>query len=225
MKVMILAAGMGLRLRPHTLATAKALIKVGPQGLIEHLLYRLGQAGLKDIVINTYYHGRQIHEKLRDGHRYDVNITYSHEFPDPLETGGGIFKALPLLGSEPFLVISSDIFTDFPWERLPKQIDGLAHLILAPKPGYLTQGDFNLEDPLVTRGINRPYTFANISILHPSLFEHCQPGFFKLSPILFQAIARQQVTGSLYTGSWINVGTPETLAMANAAFSQSVMTG
>ena len=150
MRAMILAAGRGKRMGALTQHTPKPLLKMGDNYLIEYSIANLVRAGIKNIVINISYQGEQIKTALGDGKRYGAAISYSEE-AERLETGGGIFNALPLLGNEPFLVVSSDIITDYALTTLPKQPDGLAHLVLVSNPVYHPDGDFGLANGRVDK--------------------------------------------------------------------------
>lgn len=213
MKAMILAAGKGERMRPLTLHTPKPLIRVGDQPLIEYHLRALAAAGFEEVVINHAWLGQQIEDHLGDGTRFGLSIRYSPE-GEPLETGGGIFRALPLLGDEPFLVVNGDIWTDYDFTPLRRPIAGLAHLVLADNPVHHPEGDFSLVDSQVRDaepGVAR-LTYSGIAVLDPALFSGCQAGAFKLAPLLRLAMASGQVTGERLQGHWIDVGTPERLA-------------
>lgn len=210
MKAMILAAGKGERLRPLTLHTPKPLVKVAGVPLIEHHLRALAAAGFSEVVINHAWLGHKIEAYLGDGAQLGLSICYSAE-GEPLETGGGIHKALPLLGDEPFVVINGDIWTDYPLAQLPRYLSGDAHLVLVDNPEHNPQGDFALAQGQVLD--QRPgLTFSGISVLSPALFANCQGGAFKLAPLLRQAMAVGRVSGEHYRGHWIDVGTHERLA-------------
>ncbi|QCI10362.1 nucleotidyltransferase family protein [Pseudomonas putida] len=213
MKAMILAAGKGERMRPLTLHTPKPLLPVAGQPLIEYHLRALAAAGFTEVVINHAWLGQQIEEHLGDGSRFGLSIRYSPE-GEPLETGGGIFKALPLLGEGPFLLINGDVWTDYDLARLRAPLPGLAHLVLVDNPGHHGRGDFRLQGTQVVDGDDAPgtLTFSGLSVLHPALFDGCQPGAFKLAPLLRQAMAAGQVSGEHYLGRWVDVGTQERLA-------------
>lgn len=215
MKAMILAAGKGERMRPLTLHTPKPLVPVAGQALIEYHLRALAAAGVREVVINHAWLGQQIEEHLGDGGRFGLRICYSPE-GEPLETGGGIFKALPLLGDDPFLLVNGDVWTDYDFTRLQAPLQGLAHLVLVDNPGHHGRGDFCLADGQVVDGDDAPgtLTFSGISVLHPALFAGCQAGAFKLAPLLRQAMAAGRVTGEHYRGHWVDVGTLERLAEA-----------
>lgn len=216
MKAMILAAGRGEHLRPETDTIPKPLLKVGEYTLIEHQLRRLALAGFVDVVINVSYRAKQIIEALGNGEKYGLDIQYSYEAQGRLETGGGIFQALPLLGNAPFLVVSCDIWTDFPLQILPTEITNVAHLVVVDNPAHHLEGDFCLESGKVTRNQGERYTYGNIGVLHPSLFEDCPAGAFPLSKLFFEAIDKGLVTGQHYFGEWINVGSHEALAEVTA---------
>jgi len=215
MKAMILAAGKGERMRPLTLHTPKPLVPVAGQPLIEYHLRALAAAGFTEVVINHAWLGQQIEDHLGDGSRFGLSIQYSAE-GEPLETGGGIFKALPLLGNEPFALINGDVWTDYDLARLRAPLNGLAHLVLVNNPGHHGRGDFRLNGEQVVDGDDAPgtLTFSGLSVLHPALFEGCQAGAFKLAPLLRQAMATGQVSGEHHRGHWVDVGTLERLAEA-----------
>ncbi|MBA1249800.1 N-acetylmuramate alpha-1-phosphate uridylyltransferase MurU [Pseudomonas luteola] len=213
MKAMILAAGRGERLRPLTLHTPKPLVKACGVPLIEYQIRALKTAGFNDFVINHAWLGRQIEDYLQDGSRLGVSIVYSPE-SEPLETGGGIFKALPLLGKEPFLVANGDIWTDYDYRPLQLTAGDLAHLILVDNPLHHPEGDFFLSNGRVVEAGEAcdRFTYSGIAILHPDLFRTCEAGAFKLAPVLRAAIAEGRVSGALHTGRWVDVGTHERLA-------------
>ncbi|MGS0942453.1 N-acetylmuramate alpha-1-phosphate uridylyltransferase MurU [Pseudomonas luteola] len=213
MKAMILAAGRGERLRPLTLHTPKPLVKACGVPLVEYQIRALKAAGFNDFVINHAWLGQQIEDYLQDGSRLGVSIVYSSEV-EPLETGGGIFKALPLLGKEPFLVANGDIWTDYDYRPLQLTAGDLAHLILVDNPLHHPEGDFFLSNGRVVEAGEAcdRFTYSGIAILHPDLFRTCEAGAFKLAPVLRAAIAEGRVSGTLHTGRWVDVGTHERLA-------------
>lgn len=213
MKAMILAAGKGERLRPLTLHTPKPLVRAGGIPLIEYHIRALARAGFSELVINHAWLGEQIEAYLGTGDRFGVRIDYSAE-GEPLETGGGIHRALPLLGELPFVVVNGDIWTDYDFAALARPLAGLAHLVLVDNPGHHPAGDFALVDAKVTDSdaSTTKLTYSGIAVLDPQLFEHCSAGAFKLAPLLRQAMAAGQVSGEHYTGRWIDVGTHERLA-------------
>ncbi|VVQ14285.1 N-acetylmuramate alpha-1-phosphate uridylyltransferase [Pseudomonas fluorescens] len=217
MKAMILAAGKGERMRPLTLTTPKPLVRAGGVPLIEYHLRALAAAGFTEIVINHAWLGQQIEDYLGDGSRFGVSIEYSAE-GEPLETGGGIFRALPLLGDEAFVVVNGDIWTDYDFSVLHQPIVGLAHLVLANNPAHHPSGDFQLIDGQVRDGQadTANLTYSGIAVLHPQLFEGCSAGAFKLAPLLRAAMASGQVSGERMNGQWVDVGTHERLAEAEA---------
>lgn len=208
---MILAAGRGERMRPLSDTVPKPLLEAGGKPLIVHLIERLARAGLRDLVINHSHLGEQIEKYLADGGRYGVRIAYSHEEGGGLETGGGIFKALSLIDTDPFVVINGDIWTDFPFERLPTRIEGLAHLVLVDNPPQHPQGDFSLHEGRVRAEGAPRLTFSGIGVYARALFAECRPGKFPLAPLLRAAMARGQVSGEHYPGRWGDVGTPQRL--------------
>lgn len=222
MKAMILAAGKGERMRPLTLTTPKPLVRAGGVPLIEYHLRALAAAGFTEIVINHAWLGQQIEDYLGDGSRYGVHIQYSPE-GEPLETGGGIFRALPLLGDDAFVVVNGDIWTDYDFSVLHQPIPGLAHLVLADNPAHHPRGDFQLVDGQVRDG--KPdadtLTYSGIAVLHPQLFDGCVAGAFKLAPLLRTAMANGQVSGERLNGLWVDVGTHERLAEAETLIEAS----
>lgn len=210
MRGMILAAGRGERMGSLTQNTPKPLLRVNNRYLIEYSIAALRKADIREIVINISYQREQIKLALGDGSQYGVAIQYSEE-EERLETGGGILQALPLLGSEPFIVISSDIITDYPLENLPWQPQALAHLVLVDNPCFHPRGDFCLNGQQIYSGGSPTFTFSNIGIYRPELFVDCKPGHFRLGDLLYQAAAHRRVTGEYFNGLWHNIGTAEQL--------------
>jgi len=211
MKAMILAAGRGERMRPLTDSTPKPLLRVNGKPLIEYHLERLKRAGYRQIVINTHHLGNQIQNHLGNGHRFGMEISYSPEAPEALETGGGIFQALPLLGEGPFLVINGDIWSECSLEPPDMPPDTLAHLILVPNPPHNPNGDFGLHQRALTNTLQPGYTFSGIGWYQTALFVGCQPGKFPLAPLLRKAIDKHRINGHLCTETWMDIGTPQRL--------------
>lgn len=222
MKAIILAAGKGERMRPLTLTTPKPLVRAAGVPLIEYHLRALAAAGFTEIVINHAWLGQQIEDHLGDGSRFGLSIQYSPE-GEPLETGGGIFRALSLLGDDAFLVVNGDIWTDYDFSVLHQPINGLAHLVLADNPAHHPKGDFTLIDGKVQDGEPdaQTLTYSGIGVLHPQLFDGCSDGAFKLAPLLRNAMAKGEVTGERLKGHWVDVGTYERLAEAEALIEAS----
>lgn len=222
MKAMILAAGRGERMRPLTDRLPKPLLLVAGKPLIQWHIEALQRAGFTEIVINHAWLGQQIEQTLGNGAAFGVSIVYSAEGESGLETGGGIYRALPLLSAPesdaPFLVINADVVTDVDFSRLPRQISGLAHLVLVPNPAHHPQGDFVLQGGKVTAAGEPRLTFSGIGIYRPGLFAHCSPGVFPLAPLLCQAMQQGQVSGEYHPGVWLDVGTPARLSLAEALF-------
>lgn len=216
---MILAAGRGQRMAHLTKETPKPLLRVQGSYLIEYAIGALTKIGIKDIVINVSYLGEQIKSALGDGARYAVRLHYSEE-PRALETGGGIFKALPLLGPDPFIVLSGDVIAEYPLENLINYPKKLAHLVLVDNPDFHPDGDFYLQGNEIVRSGKQKFTFSNIGVYRPELFAKCQPGSFRLGDLLKEAIAHDQVTGEYYQGVWYNVGTPEQLEALSSVITQ-----
>ncbi|HBI21449.1 MAG TPA: nucleotidyltransferase family protein [Legionella sp.] len=213
---MILAAGRGERLRPLTDLTPKALCKVQGTPLIEYHVAHLAQAGFDRIVINHAYLGGQIRRRLGTGEHWGIEIRYAPEPPGGLETGGGIFNALPLLGDKPFLTVNADIFTDFDFETLALPIQSGAHLVLIKKPDYQSQGDFGLSSTGRLNNTHRQYTFAGIACYRPGMFHGVKPGRYSVTPLLRRLAMDGQATGTVYTGTWIDIGSPARLMQAQS---------
>jgi MurNAc alpha-1-phosphate uridylyltransferase len=209
---MLLAAGRGERMRPLTDQLPKPLLMVRGKPLIVHHLQRLARCGVRNVVINLAWLGDRIRAALGDGAAFGVSIHYSEEGAQALETGGGIFQALPWLGSEPFLVVNGDVFTDFDFAALSIAPDAWAHLLLVPNPVQHPQGDFALEDGRVVETGSTQWTYSGIGLYRPQLFDGCQPGRFPLLPLLRRAIAAGRLSGEVYRGAWSDVGTIERLA-------------
>ena len=212
MRAMILAAGRGERLRPLTDRTPKPLIDVAGEPLIVHQLRWLQRAGIREVVINLRHLGEQIEARLGRGREWGVHITYSRE-DTALETGGGVLRALPLLGAAPFLVLNGDVWTDYPFARLVSATPGVpVHLVLtATPPGR--DGDFGLDGDRLTRDATRPHTYCGIAVLDPALFADAPTGPFSLRELFFAAAAARRATGELWAGHWTDIGTPEQLRL------------
>jgi N-acetyl-alpha-D-muramate 1-phosphate uridylyltransferase len=218
MRVMILAAGRGERLRPLTDTVPKAMVQAGGKPLIAWHLERLAAAGYGEAVVNVSHLADAIVEGLGSGERFGVRIIYSRE-REPLETAGGIAKARALLGEAPFLLVNADIYCEFDFASLRRVSLGarLAHLVLVPNPPHRSRGDFTLEDGVVGDGAAPRYTYAGIAVMSPAMVagvaaEQKAP----LAPLLYAAAARRLVGGELYRGVWQDVGTRERLAELEA---------
>lgn len=216
---MILAAGRGERLRPLTDTTPKPLLEVGGKPLIAHHADRLAAAGFEEVVVNVAWQGRKIVDFLGNGRAFGLAIRYSQEPPGALETAGGIVQALPMLGNSPFLVVSADVLTDYPFERLrDADFTQPAHLVLVDNPPHHPKGDFALDGGQVRSGGGNRLTFSGIAVFDPCLFDALPPGRRALRPVLEQAIAAGRVGGEHYTGRWADIGTPRRLAEAQQSF-------
>lgn len=212
MKAMILAAGRGERLRPMTDRCPKPLLSVGGRPLVEYHLDALAAAGIREVVVNLGWLGEQIPPVLGDGRRFGLAITYSRESWPALETAGGIVKALPVLGPNPFLVVNGDIWTDAPLADLGLPDRSLAHLVMVDNPPHNPQGDFALTgENLSLSATSGRLTYAGLGVYHPRLFDGLAPGPRPLAPVLSAAIDAGRVTGRHYHGAWLDVGTPERL--------------
>lgn len=216
MKAMILAAGRGERMRPLTDIVPKPLLKVAGKALIEYHIEALAKAGITELVINCAWLGQQLINKLGDGSRYGVSITYSDEGDEALETAGGIINALHLLGEKPFIVVNGDIWCDYDFSRLSEQPGGLAHLVMVANPEHNLKGDFSLgdDDKLQAEG-ESILTFSGIGVYHPRLFGGLPTGKQPLAPLLRQAMQQNKVTGEIHEGVWLDIGTPERLDELN----------
>ena len=215
MIAMILAAGRGERLRPITEEIPKALVEVQGRTLLERHLDNLKAAGIETVVINLGWFGERIAKLVGSGQSYGLNVAYSPEGNDILETGGGIHRALPLLGKDPFLVVNADIFTDMPLPPAELGKNDAGHLVLVPTPAHKERGDFELEDGRVVDSDNPALTFSGVAVYRPEFFASCEAGRFPLAPMLKAAARAGQLGGSLYEGLWEDVGTPERLAELN----------
>ena len=218
MKVMLLAAGRGERMRPLTDETPKALLPAGGRAVVEWLIDRLAAAGLRELVVNTAHLGWKIERALGDGARFGVRIEYSRE-AEALETAGGIATALPLLGPAPFIAVNADLHTDYPFARLRAALieNALAHLVLVANPQHHPHGDFALADGMVANAGTPMLTFSGIGVYHPALFASVARGTSaRLAPLLREAAAHGRITGEHYRGRWRDIGTPERLATLDA---------
>lgn len=217
MKAMILAAGRGERLRPLTDNTPKPLLQVRGKPLIVYHLEALARAGFTEVVINLSWLGDQIRESLGSGAQFGVAIEYSEE-AQALETAGGILQALPLLG-ERFLVVNADVLTDYDFANLKtadSQLAGsLAHLVLVDNPQHNEAGDFSLDRSTLGNQGSVRHTFSGIARYHRSFFSELTPGKQALAPLLRAAAAKGEVSGELFTGNWVDIGTAERLAALN----------
>ncbi len=220
MKAMILAAGLGTRMRPLTDHTPKPMLRVAGVPLVEHHVRNCVQAGITDIVINHAYLGEQIEDYLGDGARFGCSIQYSREGV-PLDTGGGIFRALPLLGDARFIAMNADVWSDYPLanllERAREKTSTLAHLVMTDNPSQHPHGDFYLRDGRVSEtGEGAKLTWTGLRVLDPALFAGCSDGVFSIVPLLKQAMKENRVSGEYYGGRWFDIGTPQRLEEINA---------
>lgn len=234
MKALILAAGLGERMRPLTDVTPKPLLIAGGKPLIVWHLEKLAAAGVREVVINTSWLADQFPRVLGDGERWNLAIRYSYEGATPLETGGGMHHALHLLGDTPFLAVNGDIWSDVDYASLLRESFGTAHLVLIDNPVHNGRGDFALdEDGRVHSDGERKQTFAGIGLYRPALFDGWRdvvgaaagadavPPRFKLAPLLRAAMDEGLVTGTHHRGRWTDVGTPERLAALDRELSLS----
>lgn len=236
MRALILAAGLGERMRPLTNTTPKPLLHAGGKPLIAWHLEKLAALGVRDVVVNTSWLAEQFPQTLGNGARWGLHLHYIYEGATPLETGGGMWNALSSLGDKPFLAVNGDIWTDYDFARLPREIDGDAHLVLVDNPPQHPHGDFALRgDGRIDSDDERKLTFAGIGVYRPSLFDDWRkiigaaapgadetPPRFKLAPLLRAAMANGRVTGDHHSSRWTDVGTPQRLQQLDAELSSQV---
>lgn len=220
----ILAAGHGKRMQPLTNTTPKPLLKVAGKALIEYHIEALARGGINYIVINTGRLGDQFEPYLGDGSRFGVSIVYSHEGDSPLETGGGICKALPLLKGDYFIAVNGDVWTNFDFSLLRKTHNNYGHLILVTNPSHNPQGDFAFEQGKIKNTGENRYTFSGIAAYHRELFSTIAEQAFSLAPLLRDAISREKISAELFSDQWYDIGTPERLATLEAMLSFNVAT-
>lgn len=215
---MILAAGRGTRMRPLTDHTPKPLLSVGGRPLLFHHLARAAEAGFREVVINLAHRGAMIRAAVGDGSAFGLAVRYSDEGDQALETGGGIARALPLLGADPFVVLNGDVWCDCPLGALSLPAGDLAHLVLVDNPAHHPQGDFHLDASgrVQSDGAHR-LTFAGLGVYHPAIFDSAPAGAFPLAPLLRAAMADGRVGGTHHRGVWVDVGTPERLRVLDRA--------
>ncbi len=215
MFAMILAAGQGERMRPLTDKVPKPLLEIAGKALIIYQIEALVTAGTEKIVINTGHLGGQIQDSLGTGEFFGVQIHYSVEGDEPLETAGGIIKALPMLGDDPFIVTNADIYTDFDYRSLPRHLDSDAHLVLVNNPPHNPSGDFAFENGRLSEEGLHKLTFSGIGLYHPRFFKSCNPGRYPLAPLLHQSARANRLSGQHFKGHWNDIGTPERLEEIN----------
>jgi MurNAc alpha-1-phosphate uridylyltransferase len=227
MKAMILAAGMGNRMRPLTLHTPKPLLEVGGKPLIVWHIEKLKHVGVTEIVINTAWLGEKLAMVLGDGSQFGVNILWSHE-GEGLETAGGIIRALPLLGEAPFILVNGDVWTTFDFAALLNvQLEhDLAHLVFVNNPVQHPQGDFILSNgrayTFEQQQMGGALTYSGVAVLHPKMFAELEDGKRPLAPLLKQAMLEQKVSASKMNAVWVDVGTPERLMALDQQIKQDM---
>lgn len=221
-KAMILAAGKGERMGDLTQACPKPLLLVRDQPLIVYHLKKLAAIGIKDCVINVRYLGEKIQQTLGDGRQWGINIHYSVE-TEALETAGGIIQTLDFFEGKPFILMSADVLSDYPLEKLLKDGMGdrriaptkrLAHLVMVNNPSHHRDGDFAINADGFLSLVGDKLNYAGIGIYHPKLFENYTPGYRKIGDVMKEGVSKQCITGEHYDGKWLNVDTPERLALA-----------
>ncbi len=215
MRAMILAAGRGERMRPLTDKVPKPLLEIAGKALIVYQIEALQAASVREIVINTGHLGDQIQYELGTGASFGVDIQYSDEGDNILETAGGIIKALPMLGEDPFIVTNADIFTDFDYCSLPEQLESDAHIVLVNNPPHNPEGDFAFENGYVFEQGNTKLTYSGIGLFHPHFFRNFNSGRYPLAPMLYQSAQAKRLSGQHFTGLWNDIGTPVRLKEIN----------
>ena len=213
---MILAAGRGERMGKLTQKTPKPLTKIGDITLLEHNLRRVKSAGINDVVINISWLGEQI-KKYLNKLDLGLNITILDESDSMLGTGGGIKNALSVLGKNPFYLVNADVFSDFEIDPNAQLAPGkLGHLILVKNPEHHPKGDFEIRKGILKSDCNfKPFTFSGISLLSSDLLKDCTDSIFPLEPVLEAAAEKGFLTGEVYRGVWLDVGSPDRLKKAN----------
>ena len=215
MRAMILAAGRGERLRPITNDTPKAMVAVGGEVLIDRHLSMLADAGIDTVVVNLGWLGEQIVEHVGAGRQFGLQVVYSPEYDNVLETGGGIKRALPKLGDDPFWTINTDIYTEYKLPGDELAADCKAELVLVPRPAHKPRGDFDLVDGKVRNSETPQLIYSGIARYRPDFFSASGEGRYSVAPMLKQAADDGSLGGRLYEGVWDDVGTPERLAALN----------
>lgn len=221
MRAMVLAAGRGERMGALTQNRPKPLLKAGGKALIDYTLEALARSGIKNVVVNHAYLGEQIVQHVGDGARFGLSVVYSPEPEGALETGGGLMRALPLLGPAPFIAVNADVFCDFDFSCLPSEPDALAHLVLVPNPPHHLDGDFALDEGRVNEHGEPRHTFSGIGVYRPELWLKRSAGRFPLAPLLREAMSSRGVTGQLHGGVWNDIGTPSRLEKLDANLHQA----
>ncbi len=219
-KAMVLAAGRGKRMRPLTDSLPKPLVEVGGKPLIAYHLEGLSRAGITDVVINHAHLGEQIESALGDGSDFGVTIQYSPEPEGGLETAGGIFKALAMLGEKPFVVVNADVWTNYDYARLLDYdlSTNLAHLVMVNNPSQHPHGDFYLSNGgrLALEPPGQPLTYAGVGLFCASFFDNFNGGRHPLLPLFQATMQQQQLSGEYFDGDWDDVGTLDRLEALRA---------
>lgn len=218
--VIILSAGHGTRMLPLTQNTPKPLLKVGEYSLIEHHLIRLKQLGFINIVINIAYLGKQIRHTLGDGSKYGLSIQYSDEAKTgALETAGGIKAALPMIKSDPFIVINADIWTNYDFSQLLTSFEKQACLVMVKNPSHNSNGDFAIsKQGILSSDTQNRYTFSGIGVYRKSMFAQLNGGKQALAPVFRSLIKNGEIQGLVFNGQWQDIGTPERLEKIKNAY-------
>ena len=223
-RALVFAAGKGERMRPLTNGTPKPLLLVGGKPLIVWHLEKLAAIGIREVVLNVAWLADRFEPVLGNGSRWGLHLHYSHEGPEPLETGGGMLHALRLLGDAPFIAVNGDIWTDYDFARLPTRPRAMAHLVMVDNPPQHPNGDFRIQpDGILRSDGDSKLTYSGIAVYDPRLLKDWRdvigpvpgteltPPRFKLAPLLFAAMARGEIHGEHHRGRWTDVGTPQRL--------------
>ncbi len=222
---MLLAAGRGERMRPLTDDRPKPLLEAGGQPLLHYPLHALARAGVQRVVVNLAWRGQRIRDWLGNGARYGLEVRYSDEGAQALETGGGILKALPLLGPDAFWLVNGDVYSDYSFPAISLADGDLAHLVMVPNPDHHPGGDFCLDDGRIRADGSSRLTYSGLALLHPKLLDGQTPGIFPLAPLLIDAMKQGRVSGELHAGAWTDVGTPERLVVLDRALRDPAAAG
>jgi MurNAc alpha-1-phosphate uridylyltransferase len=229
-RALIFAAGKGERMRPLTNTTPKPLLEAGGKRLVEWHLEKLAAIGVHEVVLNIAWLADRFEPALGNGSRWGLQLHYSHEGAEPLETGGGMLHALRLLGDAPFIAVNGDTWSDFDLARLPTRPRAMAHLVMVDNPPQHPDGDFRLEADGTLRGEGAAkLTYSGIGVYEPRILHGWRevigaapgvervPPRFKLAPLLFAAMARGEIHGERHDGRWTDVGTPQRLEELDTA--------
>jgi len=223
MTAMILAAGRGERMRPLTDTVPKALLEVAGESLLERHLRMIARHGIRNVVINLHWLGEQIIDRIGDGHRFGLQVSYSPEFDAALESAGGMQRALPMLGRNPFWAVNADVLVDIDLPQITLADNVMAHLLLVPTPAYKAHGDFDMADGKLQNAEQPTLTYSGIALYRPEFFHDLEAGSAALRPMLVDGADAGQISASMLEGSWADIGTIERLEAARAHHAGQLM--